>query len=373
MNKHILYIGGFELPDKNAAAQRVLSNAKIFRKLGYEVLLRGITKSGDCTGMVDGFLYNSVCYPKGIFDWFSYLTEINCKEIISQWQPSIIIAYNYPAIALEVLRKYCIKRNIQIIGDVTEWYSSGSNLFKWADTSYRMQIVNKRLDGLIVISRFLNNYYRDCKTIQLPPLVDLNDEKWLHKEMTIKDEKISLVYVGSPGAGSKDRLDLIVDFCINSNFSKKISLTVVGIKEEQYCAAFGKEKIDNNSVVFLGKIAHVEAIDILKSSDFQIFIRDNSRVNNAGFPTKFVESISCGIPVITNLTSNLQDYLVEGRNGFVVDLSSFELFEKSLMKILSCDRSKIEEMKQFCRNKQLFDYGRFIPQMKLFIDDIIEQ
>ena len=26
----ILYVGGFELPDKNAAAQRVLSVAKIF-------------------------------------------------------------------------------------------------------------------------------------------------------------------------------------------------------------------------------------------------------------------------------------------------------------------------------------------------------
>ena len=33
----IIYIGGFELPDKNAAAHRVLNNAKIIRELGYEV------------------------------------------------------------------------------------------------------------------------------------------------------------------------------------------------------------------------------------------------------------------------------------------------------------------------------------------------
>ena len=42
MNKTIVYIGGFELPDKNAAAQRVISNAKIFRKLGYHVIYVGI-------------------------------------------------------------------------------------------------------------------------------------------------------------------------------------------------------------------------------------------------------------------------------------------------------------------------------------------
>mgnify|MGYP004602292779 FL=1 len=31
--KTLVYIGGFELPDKNAAAHRVVSNAEIFREL----------------------------------------------------------------------------------------------------------------------------------------------------------------------------------------------------------------------------------------------------------------------------------------------------------------------------------------------------
>lgn len=39
----ILYVGGFELPDKNAAAHRVLSNAKIFRELGYNVFFAELT------------------------------------------------------------------------------------------------------------------------------------------------------------------------------------------------------------------------------------------------------------------------------------------------------------------------------------------
>ena len=35
--KNVLYIGGFKLPDKNAAAQRVIANGKLFVKAGYNV------------------------------------------------------------------------------------------------------------------------------------------------------------------------------------------------------------------------------------------------------------------------------------------------------------------------------------------------
>lgn len=41
----IIYVGGFELPDKNAAAQRVLSIAKILRELGYDVIFLGVDKT----------------------------------------------------------------------------------------------------------------------------------------------------------------------------------------------------------------------------------------------------------------------------------------------------------------------------------------
>ena len=38
LRKTILYIGGFELPDKNAAAHRVVANGKALRELGYSVV-----------------------------------------------------------------------------------------------------------------------------------------------------------------------------------------------------------------------------------------------------------------------------------------------------------------------------------------------
>ena len=36
-NGTVIYVGNFEMPDKNAAAHRVLNNAKIFKELEYRV------------------------------------------------------------------------------------------------------------------------------------------------------------------------------------------------------------------------------------------------------------------------------------------------------------------------------------------------
>ena len=43
MSKSILYLGGFELLDKIAAAQRVMAHAKLLREMGVVVSFTGIS------------------------------------------------------------------------------------------------------------------------------------------------------------------------------------------------------------------------------------------------------------------------------------------------------------------------------------------
>ena len=43
----ILYVGGFALPDENAAAQRVVANAKLFSEMGYNVAFINYANSSD--------------------------------------------------------------------------------------------------------------------------------------------------------------------------------------------------------------------------------------------------------------------------------------------------------------------------------------
>ena len=68
--KKILYIGGFELPDKNAAAHRVLAIAKGLRDSGNEVVFMGVSKDNRETdvlktkSVVQWFITYSVPYPQ---------------------------------------------------------------------------------------------------------------------------------------------------------------------------------------------------------------------------------------------------------------------------------------------------------------------
>lgn len=385
--KNIIYIGGFELPDKNAAAQRVIGNAKILRKLGYNVILIGVDKSLSVNttfektkSEYEGFTYYTINYPVSTKDWISYISNIKPIYNLARTNPYCIIAYNYPALALYKLYLYCKRKKIILIGDCTEWYeASNGNIIKRAikvtDTFFRMRFLHPKLNGLIVISRYLNDYYQNkaMKVIQIPPLVDLNMKKW-RQPIDRKSDTITLTYVGSPGTGKKDRIDIIIKTLINiyDNFKLDFNFNIIGISNIEYTESF-KDKIPSHiedKIKFKGRISHIEALKEIINSDFEIFIRDINLTNNAGFPTKYVESISCGTPVITNLSSNIDDYFINDKNGIILDYTTTESLFNSLHKALNTNHEKINEMKKYCKSSSIFDYNKYLFQLKEFLNCI---
>lgn len=386
--KAVLYIGGFELPDKNAAAQRVISNGKILRQLGYSVYYLGVGRTLSRQQMLetkatfDEFEHYNVNYPVGLVDWIKYLSSITeVLKLAGQIKNlEFIVAYNYPAIALARLNRWCTKRNIRLIADCTEWYApQGRLLFKIIkgfDTYLRMRIIHPRLDGIIVISKYLYSFYAKRMTyvILLPPLVDSKADKW-ENNCTNSSENVVLVYAGSPGAGSKDRLDTILDALSKTSIESEIrfSLHVIGLTKQQYINDFGVAYLPpalETHVFFKGRLSHIETLDQVKCADYTIFVRDNNLVNTAGFPTKFVEAISCGTPVLTNESSNIIDYLRTGENGYILDNSSTETLVQTLEFALSQKREKIDEMKMMIKRANTFDYRHYIKPVNAFLESI---
>lgn len=387
----ILYVGGFELPDKNAAAHRVLSNGKIFRELGYKVVFIDVDKTlpydSDILSTkkdVQGFECWSIPYPNSKIEWFKYLTKIDFMNVMTKKYSDInvVVAYNYPALALRNLNKYCLNKNIKIIGDCTEWYSTKGTsivfkIIKGLDSFYRMRIVQKKLDGIIVISKYLEEYYNGfINVVRIPPLVDRDEEKWKsnNKYLQVKEKRsdvLKLVYSGNPGR-NKDRINYLIETLYNDNGPGKYLLRIIGISKEQYLQDYPDhfKIIDSlgEKLNFLGKVTHNQSLEYLKESDFSIFIRDDNRLTKAGFPTKFVESISCGVPVITTLTSDLKDYLIEGENGFIIRNPKLSINE--LKSILEIDKDAVEHMKNYCVKNNQFQYRCFIKNMEkiLFFD-----
>lgn len=368
--KNVLYIGGFELPDKNAAAHRVLANGKILKELGHGVFFMGISHNEECnidvlkTKKLENYgIDYKVKYPKSKFEWYNYLSNISdIVHVIELNNIGIVIAYNYPALSLYKLYRYCKKNGIKLMSDCTEWYAAEGNVFfriiKGLDSSFRMRVIHPKLDGIIVISRYLYNYYlrKNKNIILVPPLVDLGELKW--KQINEKDKSVcSFIYAGSPDGKTKDHLGKIISALIG--VKKEFNFSILGITVEEYNEIWKETPIPfslKENIKFHGRVSNKEVIKRLKESDFSIFIREENLVTKAGFPTKFVEAISAGTPVLSNKCSNIEDYLIEGFNGFFLDISEVSFLVNSLNLVLDCSRNKIDEMKLNCVKYNKFNY-----------------
>ena len=361
----ILYIGRFELPDLEATANRVVSNAKLLRDIGHEVLLAGWSEKGPSQfSWVEENYYNFQCYTKKKaltkFEKFVMLCDPRPElELIRSKNISTVIAYDFPAIALLFILIFCKINKIQIIGDVSEWYSNTNpnpliRIVRGFDSFLRMRILHKCMDGLIVISSLLQKYYSNTKTVLLPPLVDIEDSKWnITKETNF--EEMKFIYAGFPSK-AKERLDILVDYFSDND---NASLEIYGITEEEFriMYQYGK-KI--KKVRFRGRCSHQIILNEVKNACYSLIIRESNLKNNAGFPSKFVESLSLGTPVITTDISDISKYITENSNGYIVDISQIRDQLDSIIKLrktLSVDR-------------KIFDYRNYKSELEGFLDAI---
>ena len=205
MSKSILYLGGFELPDKNAAAQRVIANAKLLRGMGYEVSFMGISKDiANAPKAVDGFTSSPVPYPINVRQWIHQILSFVESEDLFDNNWEYVVLYNFPSIASLRILNACHKRGIKVIHDLTEWESASGctprQVIRKLDINLRMRYCMKWMDGVICISRYLYDYYKDyTNCILIPPTIDLNDPKWNRDRMLSTGENVNLVYAGSAG------------------------------------------------------------------------------------------------------------------------------------------------------------------------------
>lgn len=358
--KKVLYIGGFELPDKNAAAHRVMTNAKLLRRMGYEVSFIGISKGKqNMLNNVNGYRSTPVIYPSNTIEWMHQIIAFIDINTILKYNPDYVILYNFPAIASLRILKACHKYGIKVIHDLTEWESSKGwsprEIIRKIDINLRMRYCTKKMDGVIAISRYLYEYYKPyTNVIMVPPTIDLQEEKWCHNRVLKSNDKIHLIYAGNAGFGIKDRLDIIVDAIVKQ---PNMQLDVIGMTEEDYIEGYSSLPIGCNNIKFYGRVPHTMAVKAVQNADFQFLIRDSNLKNNAGFPTKFVESMACCTPIIATLTSNIGDYLKNGENGFVVDEN--HSLANVLEYISKLPVSEIIRMKKICQSMTVFDYHEY--------------
>ena len=379
MNKKIIYIGG-ELPDKEASALRIMANAKALQSYGFDILLigqrKGLSKKEmiiESYGEMKAFL---LPMPKTIHSWIKELISISSFRKIIEEESNIcaIVMYNPHAIVFERMRRFCKSKGIKIIADCTEWHTvhhlSGLKKYvKLLDITCRIRISQKKADGIIAISSYFDKFYKKyCKTVIVPPLVDLEEDKWKVSDNQNKQRKF--VYAGRMGIG-KDSLNS----CVRAfeNFSdEQFILDIVGVSYEEYVTQFPEDisliKKLGSKIIFHGQVSHREALEYVKNASFSFLIRVNNRKNDSGFPTKFVESIGCGTPVIATDFSDVKRYILENKIGIMVD--NIEKLENEIYQIFNMTEKEMDNLKYNCKIFEGFDYHMYSDKLGLFLDSV---
>ena len=390
----ILYLGAFRFPNGDAASQRVLNNAKILRELGCNIQFlswggepRHSDKCVDSFYYYQGFKYFNTHeidnMGLNLFKriWkFIFQGQISLRVFTNLLEESdIIIAYNPSAYFTKKMLSFCNKHNKKFIVDITEWY--GSNEFPggkfalpfWLN-EWNMRFIQKRVKNKILISSFLEKYYRTSWNIILPPLVDVQDEKWMYKKQVLTHfDGIRIIYAGTPA--KKDLLQTMLEVvisCVKSGM--KLQFVVVGVSIENILKYTNYQEILSfqNNIIFCGKVSQLDVPLYYQVSDFSLLIRDRNRKSMAGFPTKFAESLISGIPVIVNSTSDLDQYIIQGENGFIIDDNKVHSLKTTLHKINELSKEEIELMKTKARKtgETQFDYRNYVKKVQLFLNKI---
>lgn len=400
----ILYIGNFSFPNGNAAGKRVYANGKLLRELGYDVIFVGTDKeAGDSQALMnterefDGFAYYGLPYPRGNRDWLKFgsvfrgvLGFLSAKNLTESL--CLVIYYGSPSLSLfdAKLIGYCRAHKIKVVADCTEWAypRTGCLLFdvvKWADTTYQKAYVNRRADGIMAISSYLANYYsaHGRLTVTIPPLSSV--ECCFPENGRDLKAGPAIIYAGLTLGKSrqikdrnrlKDRIDRTVELlCKARQHGCRFTFDIYGFTKEEYLEAIPSQiqhvEELGPDIVFHGYRPNAEVTQAVAHSDFTILLRDVNRGTSAGFPTKVSESISCGTPVITTRTSDLEQYIVEGRSGYFLDLTDELRAVGQLESILALTANDVRLMKDFCRSANPFYYRKFAGVLGEFVNRVI--
>lgn len=377
---YALMIGPNDFPNGDAGAVREYMFASIYQKLGHEVILIGECKKNK-SGYYNGIRYYSVYDPserriekviKYITKNKSYINLIN-ETIALKGLPDLIHIGSLPEFVIRYLLRLSKESNVTIIHDSTEWYSKCEFDHGMWDKAY---ILKNRLNKTVIrspikvmaISTYLESYFlgKGILATRIPVLFDVKNTAISGQK---NDEKIQLIYAGSPA--KKDYIREIITGInsLSEDEKGKLELHILGVNRKQLNEYYHISQLHECIRVY-GRVSREYVDEMMQRMDFSVLLRpSDERYTKAGFPTKTVEAMAHGVAMICNITSDLDLYLQRGVNAILVENCSAEAFSMAVKHVLSLEKSEINEIKKNARllAENNFDFRLWIEHISDFI------
>lgn len=393
MRDSVLYVGGFGLPDRTASALRALGNAAVLRAAGYRVVVAGkfaqIPDPASQPLQAQGFDCHDIRQPlPGTHRRDYTLTPANIEALLAHLGPervAAVMAYNYPGFGLARLIGVAHRLGIPVINESTEWYGwegfrPVTNVRRILESRWCNNGLVRQAGNLVCATRWSQARHPDVNSLVLPFALDPAWDCWqapLNEDWCAGTDALRFAYSGSPGLGMhKDRLPLIVQALDRvAGDTRDYRFAVVGMTAQDYLrsvpahAAILRRHVGR--LQFLGRLPHQDAVGVLRAADFSIFVRECNRVSEVGFPTKYAEAVTCGVPVFTNRSSDIGDYLRDGDNGILLPDCSVESIEAGLRRVLAMRRDAIDRMKASVRAENPFAIEAWVGRMRAFMGRLV--
>lgn len=377
----ILYLTGGFFPKGTAYASRTLNLSRAMIAAGHDVRVIadcGETSCEDASNIIEGVSYylcdsRRTLSTKKRVEAFCDLTLRSLRE---DSYDLVISSSDHDRFSkiFRIVRMI----NIPIVLESCEWFGSYNWTYGLLNPRYYRFLYCWRkfypkVDGVITISRLLENHYRQyTKNVVRIPTV-LPEMDW-DPDRTSSDEYIRLIYAGSAGK-SKDLLkNVILAISMLKESDPIIKLDIYGVDKPLVKMQLGKKKTVLDALkdrVFVhGKIRQDEIHSRYCKSDYSILFRPKRRSSNAGFPTKLAESLMAGVPVICNDTGDVGLYVKDSFNGIIIDETTPEEIYKRLSRLSLYQTS---ELRKHARNTAVtsFLWKNYSDKIDQFIKTVV--
>lgn len=358
---HVAYVGPIDFPSSSAPAQRMMGIIQALTAAGDRVSVGSGGHGRPAPAMFDDLPFDVTRLgelPDPRWPKVRRITRgLTWGAATRDWilkmdpAPDVILVYGTALGYLARLIPLARRLGIPLVIDATEWYES-SHLpgGRWGPfamaNSLSMRSLAPRADGVMAISSFLENYFagQGVATMRVPPLFALEEAS---RQAGMNDETLTLCYVGSPGLKDRQTLDNLVRLPGELECNRdQLRIHIVGVDESAATALLGDETavaIQHECLVFHGRVTSSNARQTIADSHFSVLQRGEERYAQAGYPSKIPESLLLGTPVMANLTSDLANVLVDGRNSRI-------LADASLASLASTVSETLVEPYRFSRS-----------------------
>lgn len=364
---NIVFLVTFPFPYGEASSIRALNLCRLLSYAGYNVhVISDFLSDNACDA--DGYCTYEACLEKQPPIYKRYLrakASIDKMTAYCEKHEVDCIFANARSDRYFHVAAFCKKKNIPLYIENCEWYDISSYKLGYADLRYyknQCMLLKgfKEANGFVSISRFLDEHNRSYgkKSVRIPTIMDVS--KVVCSYDTYND-KVNIVYTGNPGTSKEFLAPIVTALSEDEELQHKIVFHIYGPSKKKVINNIGNEDLLRNtgeSVVLHGRVAQQKMPEIMRQADYLYFVRPNRRSSNAGFPTKFAESMAAGTPVITNDTGDIGLYLKDEVNGFLLKEGNSVCVKKTLHKVLKLNEAEKNKMRKNARKTadEAFDY-----------------